>query len=262
MAAHESRSPNDKAAFVDDDEDLFDFPRVELTQDGLRDVPASQPQDVSAPSSLAAAPAPLPAARAVNSTPHPLSRGPEPTPAVVAVETRTPVVERAAAKPALEEPAAEKPASQHRGRGIPRLRLTRVALIALFVLNGAGFWFLWRTHVSFGAGIDNLRTELDDAAKRLERARRETGSRAIPTPFIDEEPTLDPLDALERSSLVQAENEIKVGEYGAARRRLNRMLAQADRMNPSLRAEIEPRAAFLVAQSYQDEASARRRSPR
>ena len=31
----------------------------------------------------------------------------------------------------------------------------RVAFIALFVLNGAGFWFLWRTHVSFGAGIDN-----------------------------------------------------------------------------------------------------------
>ena len=131
------------------------------------------------------------------------------------------------------------------------------ALVILFVSNAAGFWYVWSTRTSFGAGIEDLRTELDDASKRLERARREVAAQAGTAVLTDEQIELARVSALERSSVAMAENEIFSGEYGAARRRLNKLLAQADRMSASLRAEIEPRATYLLAKSYLDEARAR-----
>jgi hypothetical protein len=151
-------------------------------------------------------------------------------------------------RPAVEEPPPPPPRRQ-------RVRGMRIALILLLGLNAIGFWFLWRTHSTFGAGLDGLRAELDDAALRLERARRdvERGVGTSASTF-----GLEAVDALERTAIELATNEIHAGDYGAARRRLSRLLVRAERMSPGLRAEIEPRAAYLIAQSYHDEARTRK----
>lgn len=249
MTAHDQNPTGFDPGF-NEDEDLFDFPRIELTSEGLRHLPDSSSKNSSAADPFIAVAPPLPSARAT--APSVLTSAPTPAAAVPAIDVPAASAEIA--------PVAQQPSIV--SASAPRRRAMQAALIALFVLNGAGFWFLWRTHVTFGAGIDNLRTELDDAAKRLERARRETAARAGSTTAVEGATELGPLEVLERSSLVLAENDIKAGEYGTARRRLNRLLAQADRMSPSLRAEIEPRATFLVARSYQDEADTRRRPQR
>jgi hypothetical protein len=236
-----------------DDEDLFDFPRIELTIEGLRDgsfvgstasvipPPAQTLASVAAPLPReAVSPAPVQAASTVT------------TPAAPSIKHVTPAPSTTSHTPITSPPA------DVRGPSRTRPLLLVAALVALFGLNGAGFFYLWKTRVSLGAGIDEMRNELDDASKRLERARRETAAHATTAIMGDEEAEVSRVAALERSSIVMAENEIFGGEYGAARQRLNKLLAEADRMNKSLRAEIEPRATYLIAKSYLDEARARK----
>lgn len=242
----EPAKPNGSSA---EDEDLFDFPRMEWTLEGLRDTSfvGSTATSVPPPApTLSTVAAPLP-----NKAPTTLLGGGGPTTeSAPALKHVTP-----APGPATT-PIASPPAD------VPSPRRSRVgilvgALLVLFLMNGAGFWYLWRTRVSFGAGIEDLRTELDDAARRLERARREAALHGTALSADAEQIELERVSAIERSSLAMAENELYGGEYAAARVRLNKLLAQADRMNSSLRAEIEPRATFLIAKSYLDEARAR-----
>jgi hypothetical protein len=242
----------DRKNVAGDDEDLFDFPPIELTLDGLRDgsIAGSMPADPAAARILASVPSALPTEPVV------ALRGQSPstlfTPDPLAFKNVTPAAGNSPGVPITSPPA-----------DVPGLNRTRpLALVAvlfvLFALNGAGFWYLWRTRVSFGAGIEDLRSELDDASKRLERARREAAAQASSALQTREEVELARVNALERSSIVMAENEIHGGDYGAARRRLNQLLAQAERMSPGMRAEIEPRATYLIAKSYLDEARARK----
>jgi hypothetical protein len=227
-----------------EDEDLFHFPTIELTLEGLRD------------GSVAGAPsvvAPLPSDAGTAARPHTPSTILTPPDHVAPAFKH---VEPAPALPATHTPISSPPADVP-GPSRTRPVLLVASLMLLFALNGVGFWYLWRTRVSFGAGIEDLRTELDDASKRLERARREAAAQASTALQTDDQVELARIAALERSAIALAENELFGGEYGAARRRLQKLLAQADRMNPSLRAEIEPRATFLIAKSYLDEARAR-----
>jgi hypothetical protein len=140
---------------------------------------------------------------------------------------------------------------------LTRMRGLRLAVIMLLGLNATGFWFLWRTHSSFESGLDTVRAEIDGAAMRLERARRETMERGSAS-FSGGGTDMEAIEALERTALDLAANEIRAGDYGAARRRLSRLLVRAERMAPGLRAEVEPRAAYLIARSYHDEAQARK----
>jgi hypothetical protein len=283
----------------DEDEDLFDFPIIEMTLDGLQErTPGADPRPRSSPSQPAPA-APLPAklppvVAPASSTvaPAPAVDETKPTAPIPAAQKpavpgsaaqKPPPAVPAAQKPAGPIPAAQKPAATKASAApaqVPiatlmaapaappvredvvappprrsRMRGMRVAMLLLLGLNGLGFWFLWRTHSTFGAGLDGLRAELDDAALRLERARRdvERGVGAVPGGA-----GLETVDALERSAIEIAVNEIKNGEYGAARKRLSRLLVRAERMSSGLRAEIEPRAAYLIATSYHDEARARK----
>jgi hypothetical protein len=244
MSATDRVSPSTTS---NDDEDLFDFPSVELTVEGLRD--ASNLDASGSGATLSSVAAPLP--RDVP-TPH-RAQAPSTvtTPPPPAFKHVAPAEPRTASVP-ISNPPADVPRPSRR----PPLLLVG-ALLVLFVSNAAGFWYVWHTRTSFGAGIEDLRTELDDASKRLERARREVAAQAGTAVLTDEQIELERVSALERSSVAMAENEIFAGEYGAARRRLNKLLAQADRMSASLRAEIEPRATFLLAKSYLDEAHAR-----
>lgn len=234
-------------ASTSDDEDLFHFPPVELTLAGLRD--ASIPDAPVSVSTLASVAAPLPRESSTPlraQSPSTVNTPPPPTFKHVApVDTRT-------ASVPISHPPADVPGPRHKG---PLLLVA--ALVVLFASNAAGFWYVWRTRTSFGAGIEDLRTELDDASKRLERVRREAAAKAVSAPLSDEQRELARVNALERSTITMAENEIFGGEYAAARIRLNKLLAQADRMNAGLRAEIEPRAAYLLAKSYLDEGRAR-----
>ncbi|MBL8858669.1 MAG: hypothetical protein JNL28_09205 [Planctomycetes bacterium] len=233
-----------------EDDDLFDFPLIELTTEGLREEPRhdSSTRPLETLSSVAAA---LP-----RETPSPASK-PKISPAA---ESAPPIkmVTPEAAVPSGRQATAEATPTESDSALRQKPLLVIGALVALFILNGVGFWYLWRMRVSFGTGIDDLRNELDDASKRLERARRDAAAQSSSALMSDESIAIARVTALERSALVMAENEITGGDYGAARRRLNRLLAQADRMTPGLRAEIEPRAAYLVARSYLDEAQARR----
>ncbi len=230
-----------------EDEDLFDFPRIELTLEGLRE---SSPVHADPAPTLASVAAPLPREPVPAPAPRPAST--LTTPDAPSIKHVTPAASTVASTP-ITSPPADVPGPSRR-----RPLLLVAALVALFALNGAGFWYLWRTRVSFGAGIEDLRTELDDASKRLERARREASAQAGTAILEPDQVEMARVNALERSSIAMAENEIHGGEYGAARLRLNKLLAQADRMHSSLRAEIEPRATYLIAKSYLDEARARK----
>lgn len=270
MTAQEQGPVDANGAPFDENEDLFDFPLIEMTLEGLQErtpgsgagarsgsaqptptaplpAKAASPSQVSPAAASVEPPpvAPKPALPkpAATSQPKPTAPAPVPIAAVMAASVEPPPVEE----------VAPPPPRRSRVRGI------RIALILLLALNATGFWFLWRTHSTFGAGLDGLRAELDDAALRLERARRdvERGVGVMPGSL-----GLEAIDALERTALELATNEIRAGEYGSARRRLNRLLVRAERMSPGLRAEIEPRAAFLVAHSYHDEAQARKGAKR
>ncbi len=262
MAAQE-RTPNDQGgAPFDEDEDLFDFPIIEMTLEGLQERTTASsevrtlPPDPGPPPALPKqASMPAPASTLSSTTP------PAPTPAPLAgpiPEQRPKPVMVAAPLAAIPNEEADEEVQAPRASLLRRTRLlgVRVALALLIVLNAGGFWFLWRTHTRFGSGLDELRAEIDTASKRLERARRDVNDRA-PTGDFASAGGLEGIDALERTAIQIAAEEIRTGDYGSARKRLSRLLARAERMSPGLRAEVEPRAAYLIAQSYHDEARAR-----
>jgi hypothetical protein len=71
-----------------------------------------------------------------------------------------------------------------------------------------------------------------------------------------------PLEAFEKTALQMAREEIQAGEYAAARRRLSRLLATADRIEAEAREDIEAEASFLLASTYRKQAeAAREKSP-
>jgi len=280
VAANEQGPVDSSGAPFDENEDLFDFPVIEMTLEGLQErTPGSGDRQRPAPPQPAPA-APLPAKA---TPPPPPAMGSVPPPPTVHEPSFAPA-KSAAPKPAAPKPDSPKPEMPKPDRVAPppaqvpiasimtapvappaveeppppprrqRVRGMRIALILLLGLNAIGFWFLWRTHSTFGAGLDGLRAELDDAALRLERARRDV-ERGVGMAPIGV--GLEAVDALERTAIDLAINEIRNGEYGAARKRLSRLLVRAERMSPGLRAEIEPRAAYLIATSYHDEARAR-----
>jgi hypothetical protein len=268
LAANLSQDP--AGVPFDEDEDLFDFPIVEMTLEGLQErsstnpqprtmpvepvpppalpKPASKPQ--AAPTLSSQPPAPLPAP-----APAPKPPAAKPAPKVEARPAPAPVLASLAAVPPREDEVAE-PMPPARASRRWRMRGMRIAVVLLIVTNAGAFWFLWRTHSAFGAGLKDLRAEIDTAAKRLERARRDVNDRGTSYVAGGSE-SLEAVDALERTAIQLATDEIRAGEYGAARRRLSRLLARAEHMSPGLRAEVEPRAAYLIAQSYHDEALAR-----
>jgi hypothetical protein len=255
VAANEHGQNGPANAPFDEDEDLFDFPIIEMTLDGLQErTPGSTSHQRNAPVQPAPPPAlPKPAAAPVAASPS----GPI-APAPVVVEAK-PIPVPAAPLPVARVPDAPIDPPPETPTPAPRrsrMRGMRIALILLIGLNATGFWFLWRTHSTLRAGVDDLRAEIDTAAMRLERARRDATERGGPT-ISTGGATLDAVDALERTAIELATDEIRAGEYGAARRRLSRLLVRAERMSPGLRAEIEPRAAYLIAHSYHDEAQAR-----
>jgi len=203
-------------------EDLFDFQEIETQL-----VAEVQPTPVEAPpeAPVASAPAPEP-------LPEP---APEPELAAAAQ-----LVED------IEEVLVER-------REQPSM-LALAGIAALVLTNVLGLLFLWRTTQSVQSGVQAMNEQFVETLRR--QALSSPAPAAGSAHAAAEAPA--PLEAFEKSALHMAREEIQAGEYAAARRRLSRLLAVADRIEAEERADIEAQAAFLIASTYRKQAEAAR----
>ncbi|MFN0244937.1 MAG: hypothetical protein ACKVWV_18800 [Planctomycetota bacterium] len=253
---------------------------------------APTPAPVAAPSAPAVrAPAPEVAAPAAAHVAAQVAPGV----ATQHVAQAAPAVAAAAAEPIAPRPAlAARPQAQPVARaaeliddietamgadiesGVGRRRKrSLVAVPALWLVIGAGlalnagaFLLLWQSNRSFRHGIEGLRDELVVTVREMRLGANETRA-ALPAALASEPvahapaqaPKLQsapPIEPFEKTTLTLAEEEIRTGEFAAARRRLYRLLAMADRIDAGLRESIEMRASYMLADSYRLQALARR----
>lgn len=316
--------PVAKRALAPEDEDLFDFPVIEMTYEGdkaserrtiasVGTPAASTAPAAAAPVAVApaATPAPAPAAKAPASIAPAATAKAAPAPAAtakaaapVAVKTATksapaaqaPAKKKVAATPRDVQPAADlidqleevlderrdTQRAPRRGAKTSRLAIPlgapRVLLGGMLMLNVLTFAFFWMVSQSFRGGIESLRDDLVLATRNAPIVSAPPSVQAAPvTPHepapVATEPKpahaepahaevktaapAHPLDAFEQTTLTLAAKEIDAHEFIAARKRLSRLLALADRMDATLKADIEARARFLVAESYRAQGEAK-----
>ena len=245
------------------DEDLFDFPVMEMTVEGVREV---KPEEIAA--AVAAATA-KPAAASSPSAPA----APAPTATtddVAAVAKAAALVDHLerVAPELLEAPVARGTSAPTAGtRRDPRV----LALVGLALgVNLCLAVLAWRATDSVGAGVQDMREELARNAERIaqqnERIAELARQRAAAAPTVATTGTqtsaLDnvapALEAYEDTALRLAQREIELGRHNDARVRLQRLLARIDAVDAARRAEVEAQASFLVAQSLQAQADLKR----
>ena len=250
-----------------EDEDLFDFPVVELVRKG------ETPREPRTVGSIAAPPAPAAAASA-SAWPKAASA---PASARPAVESAAELID------GLEEVLEEELEQSHLARPDARRSVPSVSgaspmalLGGMLLLNLLTFGFFWYTSQNFRTGLEALREDLVFATNTNRTAQApiraatpevgidpapESNAAAKPAPAAKRDVTVEstlpshPLDAFERTTLELARTEIADGEVMAARKRLHRLLAIADRMEPEVAKDVEARARFLIAESYRSQAS-------
>jgi hypothetical protein len=236
-----------------DDEDLFDFPVVEMQLETDTARKPAPPAPLTVPAAKApAAPPPAAAAPAPAAAPSPThAPAPAPAPAKPAAD----VAKAAQLVEDIEEVLTEK--SKPRKRA-PALRgpapLTLVGIGALLLTNVLGLVFLWHTSDSLQAGVQAMNQRMVESLRRqsAQLVQPEPAPRPAAAGPAAQAPV--PLEAFEKTALQMAREEIQAGEYAAARRRLSRLLATADR--------IEAEASFLLASTYRKQAeAAREKSP-
>jgi hypothetical protein len=246
-----------------DDEDLFDFPVVEMKLEADTARKTAAPAPLTAPVAQAAPvakpPAPPPPAAAA------------PAPALSPAPASSPAPAKPAADVAkaaqLVEDIEQVLASESRPKKrAPALRgpapLTLVGIGALLLTNVLGLVFLWRTSDSLQAGVQAMNERMVETLRRqsAQLVQPEAVPRPAPAGTAAQAPV--PLEAFEKTALQMAREEIQAGEYAAARRRLSRLLATADRIEAESRENIEAEASFLLASTYRKQAeAAREKSP-
>jgi len=229
-----------------EDEDLFDFPVIEMK---LEDEPAKKP----------AAPA-----AAKPAAPAPSAAKPAPAPAKAATPEARPQEKKDVAKAAQLVEDIEQVLVSDR---LPHKRekrlqgpsaLTLVGIAVLLLTNVVGLFFLARTSESVEDGVQAMNRRFAESLRLQSQAQ----SQPAPVPQqgtkAGDAGAQTPLEAFELTTLQMAREEIQAGEYAAARRRLSRLLAAADRIEVESRADIEAQAAFLVAATYRKQAEAAR----
>lgn len=289
-----------KRSLAPEDEDLFDFPVLEMTYDGAKanerhtvasvataPAPSANAPAASAPAAHAKAapksePAQVSSSRASSSQAAPTKSGPTtsapskspknaPKSAAKATASTSPRDVQPAAdlidqlEEALDDRRTLERSARRRTPGarfaLP-LGAPRVLLGGMLMLNVLTFAFFWVVSQSFRSGIEALRDDLVLATRNAPLVSTPPSVQAAP---VAHEPAPDepvaksthadsvpahPLDAFEQTTLALAAKEIGAGEFIAARKRLNRLLAVADRIDATLKADIEARARFLIAESY------------
>ena len=208
-------------------------------------------------------------------------------PTIAAASDVEAVVEEDATFDPETEPSVEiAPARRRRALVLPSTPAL-AAVSAILLANAIVFFASWKSNRDFRAGLESLRQELGyrgatptQAAERAPIADPpETASARphepvavdpvapapapapAPTTRASAEPPV-PLETFERTALAIARQEIESGRFGAARQRLQRLLAVVDRVEASVRPDVEAEAAFLVADSYRAQAEARREEAR
>ena len=276
-AAAQASAPARKPG-VPEDEDLFDFPVLEMKfESEAEKKPAPLPVQVAPPAAVATAAAPAPVSTAA----------PTATPAKPAASAASPKAAPAAAASAPAKPAAAAESVKNPGKdvakaaqlvqdiedvlgadGKPQKRRRQLAgpspalLVGLGVLllsNIGGLLFIWNSTQSFQSNVSAMNDKLTHAlqVQALTVGQPETASEHAPH---GTQPSGAPLEGFEFSALRMAREEIQAGEFSAARKRLARLLAVADRIpEAEQREEIEAQAAFLVASSYRKQADSGRR---
>ena len=230
-----------------DDEDLFDFPVVEMK---LETGAAKPPAAPVAPKPATPAKAPAPEA-------------PKVAVAEAPPKEKQVVVQAAQIVEDLEEvlgPVEEPPARGRRLAGPSPLALAGVA--ALVLTNVLGLFFLWRTAQSYRSDVQAMNEKLAETLRRQGEAQSLASATDAQKKNTEAPPARAGLENFELSTLQVAREEILAGEYAGARRRLARLLAVADRIEAESREDIEAQAAFLIASTYRKQAeAAREKSP-
>ena len=235
-------------ALLDDDEDLFDFPVVEMKLESSAPVAAQKPVPPVATKPVAVKPVAPPA--------------PAPAPVVAPVQEQQDIAQAAQIVEDLEQLLGADeapPAPVRRWKGPSPLALAGIA--ALVLTNVLGLFFLWRTAQSYQSSVQAMNEKLAETLRRQGEAQSLAAADAQPK---RSDVPLAPagLQSFELSTLQVAREEILAGEYADARRRLSRLLAVADRIESDAREDIEAQAAFLIASTYRKQAeAAREKSP-
>ena len=246
---------------ADLDVDLFDFPVIEMTLEGVKEV---KPEDVAAAVAAAVA---APAAEAPTAAPAAAASTGAAAPAedVAAVAKAAALVETIEkAAPELLVPAAAPSAPQASWN-----QKAVLALVGVVLLVNAGIGLLaWRTSNNVGSGVATMREELalnaDRLAKQNERIAELSRQRdaAVAAAANGAGEPLPALEAFDVAALRLARQEIDLGRNAEARLRLNRLLARIDAVEADRRADVEARAGYLLAQSLQSQADLKRSEAR
>lgn len=297
MAQGDHSTPGTKAVarqhVAPEDEDLFDFPVIEMLPEHEGPAERRTAGEVVAPE------APAPAA-----SPATAQAKPVPAPSKSAPTANTQVEQAAELIDGIEEVLdGELEQSRLARRGRRRAPMVTAMgspvamLVGMLLLNLLTFGFFWYTSHSFRDGLEALHDDLvlatrsnaaprggvphdpspvDSAPKSRDPiepgahvgSKRDEG--APSSEHVEANPPTDergvaatrdakdsthPLAAFERTTLELARQEIQSGEVVNARKRLHRLLALADRMDPELKEDVEARARFLVAESYRAQAA-------
>lgn len=264
-----------------EDEDLFDFPVVEMkfeaeVEKKRSHAPAPLAEDAPAPaagmgSPSASAPAPAkPAAQPAKSAPVPgTAKAAVAAQAPAANGAKAPRKEIAQAAQLVEDIESVLGEDARRPAGARGWRMPSPAVLVvvglLLLSNTGGLLFLWHTSHSFQNGVSAMNQQLVSTVQALRAETLAQNLQPAPANGAASAGSEDahrhasvPLEAFERTSLSLAREEIQEGEYAAARRRLARLLAVADRIEAGQREEIEAQAAFLLAGTYRKQAEAAR----
>ncbi|TDJ65888.1 MAG: hypothetical protein E2O39_17365 [Planctomycetota bacterium] len=132
-------------------------------------------------------------------------------------------------------------------------RLVLALALGFILVNAALILTAWQASESFQSTLDYVRTDLSSTLTDL-RVQNELHAAApaitpAPAPAPDPGPQAPtPLGSFSTLELALAQREIEAGAHGAARTRLYRMLANADRL--VLEAAELADAEYLIAETY------------
>jgi hypothetical protein len=248
-----------KDAF-DLDEDLFSFPVVEMTLEGVKEV---KPTTAAEPAKPAASESPRAAESASESASGAATTSSATAAAEEAVAKASAIVEHIehVAPELLEVERVPAPRVEP-----ARANKTMIALVgAVVVANLLVAALYWNAASTMGAGVQDMREELAKNAERIAEQNKhlaEQGRRlaqldarklAAPEALAERAPQLE---EPEGAALRLAKEELALGRHGEARARLSRLLARIDSLDAARRPAVEAEALYLVAASWQAQVDA------
>jgi len=241
-----------------EDEDLFDFPVIEMKLE------AELPKKPAAGKPAAPAPAAAPAAKAAPvAAPAPAKETAKPASPEVRPQDKKDVAKAAQLVDDIEQVLGSERKPHKRAKRLQGpSALTLVGIGVLLLTNVFGLLFLSRTSESVENGVQAMNRRFAESLRLQSQAQSQPAPVPQPGGKAVNAGAPAPLETFELTALQMAREEIQAGEYAAARRRLSRLLAAADRIEVGSRADIEAQASFLVAATYRKQAeAAREKSP-